>query len=55
MVPKWTKIKSMQKLSDKDIEYCKELIKSWYKIKEVCKMYRVSFGYLYYHWVRRVQ
>lgn len=43
----------MAKLTEKEIERAKALIKDWYYIKDISRMMWVSETYLYHHWVRR--
>lgn len=53
MPKKWQQLLNMRKLRNKDLEYCKDLLKQWYKIKTICRMFNVSNGYLYYYWIRK--
>ncbi len=53
MPKKWQQLLNMRKLTEKQLRDCKYLIKNWYRIKEICKRYWVSSGYLYYYWIRK--
>ena len=53
MPKKWHKLLNMRKLTEKQIIYCKYLVKNKYKIKDICSRYWVSPGYLYYYWIRK--
>lgn len=46
---KWRVLKSMRKLSDKDIEKWIEMIKNWYKLKDIASYFKVSNWYFNLH------